>query len=245
MNELQIIEQRELLGQDFKIYGDFENPLFLAKDVAEWIEHNKPNELVAVADENEKLKATISLSGQNREMWFLTEDGLYEVLMQSRKPIAKQFKKQVKVILREIRQTGSYGRTQQIPTSPRELIQLALAGTEEVNQRVDDIENKLEDLTDRMGLPSNQKYTLINIRRKHVVTLLGGKDSNAYPEISKKVFSEMGHDFKEYFEVTRYEDVPLSRFDEAVEYTKTWQPSTNTAMTIRRLNSQGRLFEEV
>lgn len=32
-------------------------------------------------------------SGQVRKMWFLTEDGLYEVLMQSRKPIAKEFKK--------------------------------------------------------------------------------------------------------------------------------------------------------
>jgi hypothetical protein len=38
MNELQIIDQREVLGKDFRIYGDFENPLFLAKDVAKWIE---------------------------------------------------------------------------------------------------------------------------------------------------------------------------------------------------------------
>ena len=38
---MQIIEQREVfLGKDFKIYGDYENPLFLAKDVVEWIEHS-------------------------------------------------------------------------------------------------------------------------------------------------------------------------------------------------------------
>lgn len=41
-------------------------------------------------------------------MWFLTEDGLYEVLMQSRKPIAKEFKKKVKEILKTIRQHGTY-----------------------------------------------------------------------------------------------------------------------------------------
>lgn len=40
--------------------------------------------------------------------WFLTENGMYEVLMQSRKPIAKEFKKNVKRILKEIRKTGSY-----------------------------------------------------------------------------------------------------------------------------------------
>ena len=45
---------------------------------------------------DEKLKCLLSTSGQRREMWFLTEDGLYEVLMQSRKPIAKAFKKEVK-----------------------------------------------------------------------------------------------------------------------------------------------------
>ena len=41
-------------------------------------------------------------------MWLLTEDGLYEVLMQSRKPIAKQFKKEVKEILKSIRKSGAY-----------------------------------------------------------------------------------------------------------------------------------------
>lgn len=109
MNELvTIIDERELLDKNFRIYGDFENPLFLAKDVAEWIEHNKPNELIANVDDTEKLKAIISHSGQNREMWFLTEDGLYEVLMLSRKPIAKKFKKEVKKILKTIRKNGMY-----------------------------------------------------------------------------------------------------------------------------------------
>ena len=108
MSELKMIDERELLGKQFRVYGNFENPLFLAKDVAEWIEHNKPNELIANVDDTEKLKAIISRSGQNREMWFLTEDGLYEVLMLSRKPIAKEFKKQVKEILKSIRKNGMY-----------------------------------------------------------------------------------------------------------------------------------------
>lgn len=59
--------------------------------------------MVSLVDDEEKLKRTLYVAGQNREMWFLTEDGLYEVLMQSRKPIAKQFKKQVKTILKELR----------------------------------------------------------------------------------------------------------------------------------------------
>ena len=106
-NILKVIDEREVLGKQFRIYGDFENPLFLAKDVANWIEHNKPSEMTTNIDNEEKLKAIISLSGQNREVIMLTEDGLYEVLMQSRKPIAKQFKKKVKEILKDIHKTGT------------------------------------------------------------------------------------------------------------------------------------------
>lgn len=66
--------------------------------------------MVSVVDEEEKLVSTIKTPDmiQSREMTFLTEDGLYEVLMQSRKPIAKQFKKEVKKILKQIRKDGYY-----------------------------------------------------------------------------------------------------------------------------------------
>ena len=100
---LQVINEQEVLGKQFRVYGTFEEPLFLAKDVAEWIEHKNITHMMNMIDDDEKLTYTICNSGQGREMWFLTEDGLYEVLMQSRKPIAKQFKKEVKKILKGLR----------------------------------------------------------------------------------------------------------------------------------------------
>lgn len=106
MEELQVFNEQEILNTHFRMFGNKENPLFLAKDVAQWIEHTDMTRMVNLVDEEEKLKRTIYESGQNREMWFLTEQGLYEVLMQSRKPIAKEFKKEVKAILKQIRQTG-------------------------------------------------------------------------------------------------------------------------------------------
>nr|WP_300898659.1 Bro-N domain-containing protein [uncultured Clostridium sp.] len=81
------------------MYGTKENPLFLAKDVAEWIDYaNDISSMLTTVDSDEKIK-TIS-TNNSRSSWFLTEDGLYEVLMQSRKPIAKAFKKEVKKILK-------------------------------------------------------------------------------------------------------------------------------------------------
>jgi anti-repressor protein len=110
LDNLQIIDQRELLGKNFKVYGTFENPLFLAKDVAAWIEHSNGTEMLRGIDHTEKLNSIILSSGQNREVTMLTEDGLYEVLMQSRKPIAKEFKKKVKEILKEIKKHGMYAK---------------------------------------------------------------------------------------------------------------------------------------
>ena len=56
MNDLKVINQQEVLGKDFKVYGDFDNPLFLAKDVAEWIGHSNPSKMLLTIDEDEKLK---------------------------------------------------------------------------------------------------------------------------------------------------------------------------------------------
>lgn len=103
MNNLQVIESREVLGFEFKIYGDFENPLFLAKDVAKVIEHTDSNKMIINVDADEKVKKKVPTLGGIQEMWLLTEDGLYEVLFQSNKPIAKEFKKKVKEILKELR----------------------------------------------------------------------------------------------------------------------------------------------
>ena len=45
-NELKIIDSREVLGKQFKMYGDLNSPLFLAKDVASWIENSNVSQMV-------------------------------------------------------------------------------------------------------------------------------------------------------------------------------------------------------
>lgn len=104
---LTVIQETKILGKKIQMYGSIESPLFLASDVAEWIEHSQTSKMVKSVDDDEKLMGTLFLSGQNRDVWFLTEDGLYEVCMQSRKPIAKQMKKEIKQYLKSIRLTGA------------------------------------------------------------------------------------------------------------------------------------------
>lgn len=97
--------------------------------------------MMRTVDDNEKLIQTLFVSGQNREMWFLTEDGLYEVLMQSRKPIAKEFKREVKQILKAIRKHGLYA-TDELLDNPDLIIQMASKLKEEREARkVLEVEN--------------------------------------------------------------------------------------------------------
>lgn len=160
MNELQRID-----GFHVKIYGTAENPLFLAKEIADLLEIKQASVMLKNVDEDEKvvntihisnqkadvnnnhfrsedekLKSAIFTSGQNRQMWFLTEDGLYEVLMTSRKPQAKLFKKKVKEILKSIRKHGAYLTDEAIKKtlqSPDYLIGIITALKEEREARLE------------------------------------------------------------------------------------------------------------
>lgn len=105
-NKLKVINEQEVLGKQFRIYGTVNEPLFMAKDVAEWIELTNVSDMISRVDSDEVTK--LNLGGLQGECNFLTENGLYEVLMQSRKPIARQFKKKVKEILKSIRKNGGY-----------------------------------------------------------------------------------------------------------------------------------------
>ena len=145
MNQIEIINKQEVLGKEFKVYGTFENPLFLASDVKSWIEHSHITKMLSTVDEDEKQKHLCTFSSgvlqANTEYWFLTEDGLYEVLMQSRKPIAKAFKKEVKKILKELRTKGTYT-IQQKPKTQEELAKDSMFAL--VYNKINNTEKRLE-----------------------------------------------------------------------------------------------------
>lgn len=119
---LTLITEQSFLDKRIRVFGTPEDPLFLARDVAEWIDYSKKQDgsyrvgvMLGSVDNDEKINIIVPppniVGGNlkpNRGYWFLTEDGLYEVLMQSRKPKAKEFKKEVKKILKSIRKTGRY-----------------------------------------------------------------------------------------------------------------------------------------
>lgn len=143
-NEIQVLKQTELLGRRLTVYGTAQEPLFLAKDVADWLEHTNPSAMLNTVDEDEKGIRIVYTLGGDQKVNVLTEDGLYEVLMQSRKPIAKQFKKGVKQILKEIRTTGGYIATQ-VNETPEMIMARALKVAEHT---IEEHEKKMKALAE-------------------------------------------------------------------------------------------------
>jgi prophage antirepressor-like protein len=140
---MKIIDERELFDRNFKIYGTVDEPLFLAKDIAKMIGHSDPSTMMRMVDEEEKHVVTMFVSGQNRKVLMAKEDGLYEILMKSDKPIAKEFKKQVKIILKEIRKNGGYISTNE-SESDEDIIARALILAQRTIDRKDKMIKSLE-----------------------------------------------------------------------------------------------------
>ena len=228
--ELQVIDKRNILDHEVTTYGDLENPLFLAKDVASWIEHSDVSKMMKSVDEDEKVKNIVRTLGGNQEMWFLTEDGLYEVLMQSRKPIAKQFKKKVKKLLKDLR----LNRFNPYENMSKELQAILL-----VDKKQQELEQKVIDIEEKMTINYELAENLRSAINYRAVELLGGKDAEAYKKLNKKLYAAFYRDIKRTFKVNSYKNLSVKNYDLAISFIEAWEPKDEVLKyAIHGLNSQ-------
>lgn len=108
MDNLQIFNNSEF-GSIRTVEIDKE-PFFVAKDVAEILGYRDTSDAIKRhVDEDDKLTRCFTDSGQNREMYIVNESGLYSLILSSKLPTAKRFKRWVtSEVLPAIRKTGGY-----------------------------------------------------------------------------------------------------------------------------------------
>lgn len=124
-----------------------------------------------------------------------------------------------------------YFQKKQKRLTDREMMRIQLEMYDEHEERITHLENT-------MNLDYGQQQALKNAVNKKVVAVLGGKKSNAYHEIGKKVFAECNHDIQDFFEVNSRSNIPRLRYQEAIDYVNGWEPSNNTRIAIRDRNAQ-------
>ena len=128
-----------------------EEPYFVGKDVAEVLGYqNGSRDVNRHVDEEDKLTHQISASGQNRNMTIINESGLYSLILKSKLPSAKKFKRWVtSEVLPQIRKHDMYA-TDELLNNPDLLIEVATKLKEErtlrliAEQRVNELQPKAD-----------------------------------------------------------------------------------------------------
>lgn len=230
MDNLQIFNSEEF-GEIRTVTIDNE-PWFVGKDVATALGYSDTfGALKKHVDADDKQNCQNDSFDTPRGMTVINESGLYALIFGSKLDSAKSFKHWVtSEVLPAIRKTGSY----QKPMTVAEQIQLLAQGNQ-------DHEERIEKLESTMTIDYGQQRYLGDLVSRVVIEALGGKKTNAYDEIGKKVFAECNRDVKTYFDVNARNNIPKLRYREAVEYIKEWTPCANTKIMIRDCNAQIRM----
>lgn len=92
---MKVVGQIRFDNKFLDVYRTLDNPLFRAGDISSLIEYSDGNtyKMLEMCEEDEKLKLPIVVAGQRRVVSFVTENGLYNILSQSRKPIARKWRR--------------------------------------------------------------------------------------------------------------------------------------------------------
>lgn len=162
---------------------------------------------------------------------FIPEPLVYKLAFKASNGLAERFQDWLAVdVVPAIRKNGIY----EAPKNELEVLQ------QTVNQMVK-IDDRVSYLEDHMRIGGVQEKKLQDKGKSIAIESLGGKNSNAYEAISRKVFSAIWRDFKNHFCIPRYTELPKKQFEEGMRFLGMWQPSTSLRMEIQELNNQQRL----
>lgn len=116
MKTIEQVEGKILFDNKFlNVYSSLDDPLFRASDVADMIGYSDGNtwKMLEMCEEDEKLNLPMVVAGQKRMVSFVTENGLYNILSQSRKPIARKWRRVIHDELIRLRKIRNFNIIQQ------------------------------------------------------------------------------------------------------------------------------------
>lgn len=232
MNQLQIFKNEEF-GEVRSLLINNE-PCFVGKDVALILGYKEPRSAVSKkVDDEDRGVAKIETPSGVQDMTIINESGLYSLILSSKLPTAKKFKRWVtNEVLPSIRKYGTY----QVPDDPMTALKLMFKAAEQTNDRVEVIDSRVTNLENTTTVDSRKQYTLRKIASATAVRVLGGKDSQAYLELHHKVFCQLWRDYKDYFKIPSYRDTLKIDFEKAKEYLQGWRPDHNLQIEISSVN---------
>lgn len=233
MNNLQIFSNSEF-GEIRTITKDDE-PMFCLIDICKALEIKNATDVAKRLDEDERTRLNLGRQGETN---FITESGLYAVILRSDKPNAKKFRKWVTAeVLPQIRKTGGYS----MPKTTGGQIQLLAQGYTELEQAVNSIKEDMTELKDNTPLYGCEiDEVKQHVNRKGVI-VLGGKDSEAYKDgsIRSSVYSDIYKQLKREFGcVTTYKSIRRKYIDNVHKFIDDYALPMALAEQVKEANAQ-------
>ena len=191
MTELVVIERANILGLELDIYGDTDNPLFLAKDIAKAIGHSNTAKMLEMVGGSKGVTSGYYLSkGGRQEANFLTENQVYKILMRSDKPIAMEIQEGLYNFLKAWRKRE----VSVIPTKQKLLLDIIEADSEE--SRAVAINNFEAKYVKPLELENKKQkeyidHVIIN-EKYYIITKQIGNKFNMTAQQLNKVLNELG-----------------------------------------------------
>lgn len=147
MNNIQVFNNSEF--GSIRTVEINKEPFFVAKDVAEILGYRDTSDAIKRhVDEEDKLTRCFTDSGQNREMYIINESGLYSLVLSSKLPTAKRFKRWVtSEVLPAIRKTGGYIAGADTMSEAEIMARAVLIGQrtiEEQKRKIDNLQNEID-----------------------------------------------------------------------------------------------------
>lgn len=236
MNDLQIFSNSEF-GEIRTITKDGE-ALFCLGDLCRILELTAKGVKQRLTDEVISNYPIPDSLGRIQNTIFVNEDGLYDVILDSRKENARKFRKWVtSEVLPSIRKTGGYG----MPKTTGGQIQLLAQGYTELEQAVNSIKEDMTELKDNTPLYGCEiDEVKQHVNRKGVI-VLGGKDSEAYKNgsIRSSVYSDIYKQLKREFGcVTTYKSIRRKYIDNVHKFIDDYALPMVLAEQVKEANAQ-------
>lgn len=174
-------------------------------------------------------------TGKSYKEYLITRDGFSLLVMGFTGSRALQWKLKYIEAFNKMEQALKEPQKQ---LTPIEMMELQFKILKEQGQKLDEVEEKVEVLSNSMTIDYGQQEVINRIAKERMVQVLGGKDTPAYRELSKKVFSNLWKRYKQVFHVSSYKDTAKKDYEDAIKYIEEWKPSKEIGYMIAGANSQ-------
>lgn len=235
-NEI-ILFKHEEFGEIRTLNIDGE-PWFVGKDVAVILGYNEPHKAISRhVDEDDGMKhPVIDSMGRTQQAVFVNESGLYSLILSSKLPSAKKFKRWVTAeVLPSLRKHGAYFTAETLHktmSDPRELAKLLTELADEQEKR-----KKLE-----------KENAFLSVKANYYDRILHSKNSVPVTQIAKDygmsaiTFNKMLHDYGIQYPIRNSWVLYAEYADKNYTQSKTYQIGDNKAVMHTSWTQKGRLF---